>query len=690
MAEFFVELQSEEIPAGMQARAEQDLARSLGKALADAGLGGGVPRTTSGPRRLSISFPEVAARQPDQREERRGPRVGAPDQAIQGFLKATGLAGLGDAEQREVGGAPYWFAVIERPGRPAPVVLAELLARAVKDFAWPKSMRWGDLDQTWVRPLRAIVATFDGRALAGGVPLGEGRSIAFGDQTVGHRFLAPATIQVTGHDGYVAALEAAYVIADRARRVEMIGEGAARLAGEAGLSLAPDPALIEEVAGLVEWPVPLIGAIDPPFMDLPPEVLVTSMRAHQRYLALRDAAGRLAPRFIVVANMVNADGGRQVVAGNERVLRARLSDARFFFDQDRKLGLDAFASRLDQRVYHAKLGTVAERVRRLERLAAELAPQVGARPDHARRAALLAKADLATGMVGEFPELQGVMGGHYARHQGEHADVADAIERHYAPLGPKDQVPTRPVAIAVALADKLDALAAFFAIGERPTGSGDPFALRRAALGVLRILLENRLSLALTPALVLAQAGLDLRAPPAFDAGAIVGFMRERLEVHLRGEGQRHDVVRAALGQASGDDFLAARGRVEALAAFVGSTEGGDLLAGFRRAANILRIEERETPVLPDIASDLLVLPAEVALAEAQALIDAAVRGHVGHDDPAAALAALAGLRQPIDRFFDEVTVNAEEAAIRRNRLALLARVRATFATIADFQAIEG
>nr|MCU0945719.1 glycine--tRNA ligase subunit beta [Rubritepida sp.] len=610
MPELLIELLTEEIPARMQARAAEDLCRLASASLAP--LVQGAPRGFFGPRRIGLVADMALAAETPAREER-GPRIGAPDQALAGFLKKHGAT-------REMLVEQNGFLVLVKPGE---TITAEaLLARALPDllwsFPWPKSMRWGMSAFTWVRPLQRILCLLDGRAVPVALARGEdaAHGLVGGDLTEGHRVHAPGAFAVSGYADYVAKLRERFVIVDAAERTALIKDGVAALAAAEGLEVVPDEGLLAEVAGLVEWPVPLLGRIDDAFMDLPAEVMRTSMRVNQRYFALRHPDGRAANRFALVANIAASDGGAALVAGNERVLRARLSDARFFWDQDRKQRLEDFLPKLEGVTFHAKLGTQGQRVLRLVRLAGHLAPLVGADVALAERAALLCKADLASGMVGEFPELQGVMGGHYARHQGEDTRVVEAIAQHYRPLGPSDAVPLEPVAVAVALADKLDQLAGFFAVGEKPTGSGDPFALRRAALGLLRILREQGRSFSVFPALNSALAAVeatfaaapDLRSGAIRDFGVqvelrdgrgtmipapeILAFLLDRLRVQLRAEGARHDLVAASIGD--DDDILRILARAAALQSLAESETGTNLLAAYKRAQNILRIEEKK------------------------------------------------------------------------------------------------
>jgi len=700
MAELFIELFSEEIPARMQARAADDLKRLVGERLAAAGLTPQNARAFATPRRLAYACDGLPVHQPDVTEERRGPRVGAPDAAVQGFLKASGLASLDQCEKRDTGRGEFWFAVVRKSGRPTAAVLAEALPAAIGDMPWPKSMRWGAGAMRWVRPLQRVVCLFDGAV----VPVALANPVPVGATTAGHRFMAPEPFEVASFADYEKKLLAAHVILDgAARQAKILGEAEA-LAAASGVTLRDDPGLLAEVAGLVEWPVVLIGTIDSAFMEVPAEVLITAMRTHQRYFATLDDRGRLAPRFVVVANRETADGGAQVVAGNERVLRARLSDARFFWDLDRKRPLESRVPALSDMVFHARLGTIAQKVVRLQALAAEIAPYVpGADIDQVRSAATLCKADLTTGMVGEFPELQGVMGRYYARHEGEKDAVADAIAEHYSPAGPNDRCPTAPVSVAVALADKIDSLVGFFAIGERPTGSRDPFALRRAALGIIRLVIENGLRLPLREAFRRAYWGYEESVPgfaaslpkghqPKLLERALLDFFADRLEVHLREKGVRHDLIAAVFSLGDEDDLIRLLARVEALRQFVASDDGANLLVAYRRAANIVAIEEKKDGASYDadpVEGDLDE-PAEKALFAALVAAGGTVRSQVSAEDFAAAMGSLAGLRAPVDSFFDKVLVNADVPRLRQNRLRLLSRIRATMNVVADFSKIEG
>ena len=686
MAELLLELFSEEIPARMQARAREDLARLLGNALGEAGLEFNEIKTFATPRRLTTVVEGLPARSPDMREERKGPRVDAPDAAIKGFLKSTGLASADQAERRDDKKGAYYVALLERPGHATAEVIAEIIPELVESFPWPKSMRWGCGRLRWVRPLQSIICLLDGKV----VPF-EVHGIRSGKETRGHRFMAHEPFKVRRFKDYDEKLRDAKVILDGDERARIILEGARKAAAKEGLTLLEDEALLAENAGLTEWPVVLLGSFDEEFLSVPPEVLATSMKAHQKCFSLRKKDGALASRFIVVANLEARDKGNAIVAGNERVIRARLADAKFFFEQDRKVMLPDRVPKLKEIVFHEKLGSQYERVQRVWRLARELAPLVDADPDLAERAAILAKADLVSLMVGEFPELQGVMGRYYALDQEEIEAVADAIAAHYRPLGPSDDVPRDPVAIAVALADKLDMLVGFWAIDEKPTGSKDPYALRRAALGVIRIVLENDLRLRLKEYLLTHQATAKFDPAVHNLADRLLSFFADRLKVHLRDQGARHDLVDAvfALG---GDDLLILVRCVEALGRFL-DTEGGEhLLIGAKRAINILRIEEKKDSRTYDESPDptLFKRPEEKALAKAVDAVEKASAAAITREDFEAAMAEMAKLRTPVDEFFDHVTVNATDPGLRANRLRLLNRIRATTLTVADFSKIEG
>lgn len=702
MPELLLELLSEEIPARMQARAADDLVRLVAGALAPLAVAN--MRAFHGPRRIAV-VADVAAEQPGRILRERGPRVGAPEAAILGFLRKHDQ---NRSALREVGG--YWQIERSEPAVPAPALVAAVLPDLLRRFPWPKSMRWGSSNFTWVRPLRRILCLLDGTIVPFGLAAGadDGHGLVAANLTEGHRFHAPGAFAVASARAWQADLLQRKVIVDAAQRRARIAEGLRRVAGENQLPFdsasdsASDTApLLDEVTGLAEWPVVLAGKIEESFMDLPSEVLRVTMRVNQRYFTFTDQAGSLARTFAFVANIEAADAGAAIVAGNERVLRARLADARHFWDQDRRQRLETRLPRLEQVVFHARLGSQGTRVRRIVALARTLAPQVSAPVALAERAALLAKADLTSGMVGEFPELQGVMGGYYAANDGEAASVASAIREHYAPKGPDDAVPGAPVSVAAALADKLDLIAGFFAIGEKPTGSSDPFGLRRAALGIIRIVRKNALHLDLLSmidswrACALEQAGKENAI--RFDATAlatlpeqVLAFVVERLRVALRAEGARHDVLAAVFAAGRDGDLLRLLARAEAVATLLAGRDGADLLTLYRRAANILRIEERKDGPFdgpPDAAC--LREPEERALADALLGVQTEAAALLAEQRFAPALRRLARLRLPLDAFFDRVTVNAAEPELRRNRLYLLNGVRRIIDRIADFSQIE-
>ncbi|MGK2921650.1 MAG: glycine--tRNA ligase subunit beta [Methyloceanibacter sp.] len=709
MAELLLELFSEEIPARMQPRAREDLGRLLGDKLKGAGLDFERVKTFATPRRLTAVVDGLPKRSPDISEERKGPRVGAPEQAISGFLKSAGLKSIDQAEVREDKKGSFYVAMLEKPGRETADVIAEIVPEIVRNFPWPKAMRWGAGKLRWVRPLHSVLCIFDGKVVEFEI------DIESGNRTRGHRFMAPKAFTVKSFRDYAAKLKDAFVILDSDERAELILKTAHKLAEKEGLTLVEDEALLAENAGLTEWPVPLIGAFDEDFLSVPPEVLATSMKAHQKCFSLKKGE-ELANRFMLIANLKAEDRGRAITQGNERVIAARLADAKFFYEQDRKGSLEDWVPKLKEITFHEKLGSQYERVQRIFHLAREIAPLVGADPDLAERAAILAKSDLVSDMVGEFPELQGVMGRYYALDQKENPSVADAIAAHYKPVGPTDDVPRAPIAIAVALADKLDTLVGFWAIDEKPTGSKDPYALRRAALGVIRIILENGNKIHLFPllhnlmgawkasfivdgaSLEAAAMALAKKRDPGtevdvawYKARTLLDFFVDRLKVHLRDQGARHDLVDAvfALG---GDDLLMIVARVDALGRFLETEDGKHLLAGAKRAMNILRIEEKKDGRSFDEAPDpaLLEQPQEKALAKAVDEVEKAAASAVENEDFEAAMGAMALLREPVDAFFDSVTVNADDPKLRENRLRLLNRIRATTQTVADFSKIAG
>lgn len=718
MPDLLLELFSEEIPARMQRQAADELRKLVTNALVERGLTYEGAAAYATPRRLALQVVGLPGRQPDVREERKGPRVGAPEAAVAGFLKSAGLASLDQARiEKDKKGAEFYLAVIERPGAETIQVLAEILPGIVKSFPWPKSMRWGAASERtdslrWVRPLHSIVATFGPETETPEIVPFEVDGIKSGDVTRGHRFMAPGEIRVKRFEDYAMSLERAKVVIDPERRRDIILHDAKDLAFAQGLELVEDAGLLEEVSGLVEWPVTLMGSFDESFLSVPPEVIRATIRVNQKCFVLRKQDGTLANRFILVSNIEASDHGATIVAGNERPIAARLSDAKFFYETDLKTKLEERLPKLDQIVFHEKLGTQGARVKRIAALAGELAMPVGANVNKAQRAAALCKADLVTEMVGEFPELQGLMGSYYAKAQGEDSSVANACYEHYKPQGQGDYVPTDPVSIAVALSDKLDTLVGFWAIDEKPTGSKDPYALRRAALGVIRIILENELRLRLVAVFdqhynafsfhskALKKLDSELAGTSALD---LLEFFVDRLKVYLRDKGARYDLIDAALGAvalADGeataplqDDLLMITKKVEALDSFLATDDGKNLLAGFKRAVNILKAEEKKDG--PDAyaqrhAPNLRIEPQEHKLAAAIARAGEETAERLAKEDFAGAMRALSKLREPVDEFFDKVTVNAENADLRLNRLRLLAELRRVMMGVADFGKVAG
>ena len=706
MPDLLLELFSEEIPARMQARAAEDLRKLVTDRLVDAGLVYEGAKAFVTPRRLALAVQGVPVRQPDVKEEKKGPRVGAPAGAIEGFVRAAGLKSIDEATVKPDKKGDFYVAVIEKPGRPAIEVIGRIVPEVVRTFPWPKSMRWGARSAEpgalgWVRPLHSIVATFGPETEEPDIVAFAVDGIAAGDETRGHRFMAPQPFKVRRLEDYAAKLEKAKVVLDPERRRQIILADAKNLAFAQGYELVEDEGLLAEVAGLVEWPVVLMGSFDEAFLAIPNEVIRATIRNNQKCFVLRDPkTTKLAPKFILVANIEAEDGGREIVAGNERVIRARLSDAKFFYETDLKTRLEDRLPKFKDIVFHEKLGTQAERIARIESLAVALAPIVGADVEKTRRAARLAKADLLTEVVGEFPELQGLMGKYYALAQGEDASVAATSEDHYKPLGPKDRVPTDPVPIAVALADKIDTLVGFWAIDEKPTGSKDPYALRRAALGVIRIALSGRHDL--VPRSLLEMHIKRIR-PSLSDAEILrIGdsfeeFFYERLKVQLRDEGARHDLVDAVLHlRGSEAGIVSIVRRVEALGNFLDTEDGKNLLAGYKRATNIIRIEEkkdgREYVERPD--PSLYRQDEERALSQAINIARDEASAAVAREDFEAAMRAMAKLRPHVDAFFDKVTVNvgdgADKEKLRENRLKLLNEIRDATRTVADFSRIEG
>jgi len=699
MAEFLIELQSEEIPARMQARSAEDLQRLVTTQLKKDGIEFERAFSFVTPRRIALVVEGLPLSQPDIKEERRGPRTDAPDRAVEGFLKSAGLA-KDELEVRETDRGTFYFAVIERKGRPTAKALAATLPDSLAALPWPKSMRWGDHECRWVRPLHGILCLFDGQV----VPLCFG-PIEAGDTTLGHRTLGTGAIRVENFLDYQAKLKDAGVILDAAERGEGIRRDLESAAAGEGLTMRDDPGLLAEVAGLVEWPVVLLGQIDESFLELPPEVLTTAMRHHLKFFSLLRDDGSLAPRFGVVANIEAEDGGKAIVTGNERVLRARLADARFFWDQDRRTKLEERVPELKGMIFHARLGAVSDRVTRLQTLGAEIAPLVpGADIDLVRSAALLCKADLVTSMVREFPELQGIMGRYYALAEGERGEVSDAIADHYSPAGPNDRCPAAPVSVALALADRIDVLVGFFAINERPTGSKDPYALRRAALGAIRLIVENGLRLSLGTlfnraySLYLEQKQADFSQSKLDElTSGLMEFFTNRLKVHLRGQGVRHDLIDAvyAVRRANGgieDDLIRLLARVEAIAEFLQSEDGANLLIAYRRAGNIVAIEEKKDGQRYDggVNPAAFVQDEEKALFEILNDVEEQVARSLAKEAFGPTMAFLSRLRRPLDAFFDKVTVNCDDPDQRINRLRLLSRIRTSFSGIADFSKAEG
>ena len=703
MPDLLIALFSEEIPARMQTRAAEDLRKLVTNGLVEAGLTYAGAATFSTPRRLTLAIEGLLANSPTLREERKGPRVDAPEQAIEGFLRGAGLT-RDQLEEREVGKARVFFAVVEKPGRPAAEIVAEVLDSTIRNFPWPKSMRWGAGSLRWVRPLQSILCILTTEAGAEVVPLTLD-GITAGNTTEGHRFMGKGRFSVTSFDDYAAKLKQNRVILDPAARADAIWAEATNQAFANGLEVVEDAGLLAEVAGLVEWPVVLMGAIDDAFLGLPPEVLQTSMKEHQKFFSVRNPGTGRIERFITVANIETRDHGATILAGNQKVLSARLSDARFFWDNDLRTvktkGLEGMAAGLSSVTFHNKLGSQADRVARIEALAREIAPLVGAKPDLAAEAARVAKADLQSEMVGEFPELQGLMGRYYATAAGHDDGVPEACEMHYKPLGPSDAVPTHPVSVAVALADKIDTLTGFWAIDEKPTGSKDPYALRRAALGVIRLVLGNgvrmgQLSLIQTAMTVLSaqlQAAPDSENTTNLEIPLnLLSFFHDRLKVYLKDQGIRHDVIDACLAMPGNDDLTLLVKRAEALAAFLKTDDGENLLQGFKRAANILSQAEEKDGVEYSYGADIKFAEtdAERALFAALDQAETAIAPAMKTEDFATAMSAMAALRAPIDAFFETVQVNTDNAVIRRNRLNLLSRIRTICLSVADLTRLDG
>ncbi|MGR3500451.1 MAG: glycine--tRNA ligase subunit beta [Limimaricola soesokkakensis] len=686
MPDLLIELFSEEIPARMQARAAEDLKRMVTDGLVEAGLTYASAGAFHTPRRLALSVEGLSEASRDTVEERKGPRTDAPEKALEGFLRSTGLT-KDQLEIRDEKKGQAYFAKITHKGRPAEEIVAEVLEGAIRNFPWPKSMRWGAGDLRWVRPLHSILCLLSDEQGARVVPM-EIDGIAAGDVTRGHRFMGPDEFTVSSFEDYEAKLKRGCVLLRAEERAETIWSEASSQAFAQGLELVEDRGLLDEVAGLVEWPVVLMGEIGDEFLDLPPEVLQTSMKEHQKFFSVRDPKSGKITRFVTVANIETRDHGATILAGNGKVLAARLSDAKFFWENDLRVvkegGLEAMGEGLSNVTFHNRLGSQSDRVARIAALAREIAPHVSADADDAERAAKVAKADLRSEMVGEFPELQGLMGRYYAEAQGLSSAIAAAAQEHYQPLGPSDAVPSAPVSVAVALADKLDTLAGFWAIEEKPTGSKDPFALRRAALGVIRLVLSNGLRLQLRKLIAKADGRAEVED--------LLSFFHDRLKVHLRAEGIPHDVIDACIAMPGNDDLTLLVARAEALAGFLKTEDGENLTQGFKRANNILTQAEAKDGVEYSFGADAKF--AEVseekalfaALDGAQPKIDAAMAS----EDFASAMAAMASLRAPIDAFFEAVQVNTENQVLRRNRLNLLSRIRTTCGSVADLSKIEG
>ena len=685
MADLLIELFSEEIPAGLQAPAAENLKKLLTNGMVEAGLTYANASAFHTARRLTLVVEGLLDASPTVQEERKGPKVGAPEQAIDGFLRGAGLS-MDDLEVRDDKKGQVYFAKITKPGRPAAEIVAEVLEATIRNFPWPKSMRWGSGSLRWVRPLQSILCVLSNEAEVSVVPL-DVDGIKAGNQTRGHRFMAPDAFAVSGFEDYETKLKRAKVILRADERQAAIWQEAQTQAFALGQSVVEDTGLLAEVAGLVEWPVVLMGQIDEEFLDLPPEVLKTSMKEHQKFFSVSNPKTGRIERFVTVANIEAADQGATILKGNQKVLAARLADAKFFWENDlreAKAGMGNWQAALENVTFHNKLGSQAARIKRIAALARDLAPVVGADPDMAEQAALVAKADLSSEMVYEFPELQGLMGRYYAEKAGMSADIAAACEAHYSPLGPSDDVPTAPVSVAVALADKLDMLTGFWAIDEKPTGSKDPFALRRAALGVIRLILDNHLTLPLADRLAAADAGAG--------AADLLGFFQDRLKTYLRDRGIRHDVIDACIAMPQSDDLALLIKRAEALQGTLTTDDGENLIQGFKRANNILSQAEAQDGVEYSFGADpkFAENEAEKVLFAALDAADKKIQPAMATQNFATAMAAMATLRGPIDAFFEAVKINADSALVRRNRLNLLSRIRTTCLSVADLTKVEG
>lgn len=707
MPDLLIELFSEEIPARMQARAADDLKKLVTNGLVDAGLTYASAAAFSTPRRLTLTIEGMLDASPSLVEERKGPKADAPEKAIEGFLRGAGLT-RDQLEERDTPKGKILFAMINKPGRPAAEIVAEVLETTIRNFPWPKSMRWGSGSLRWVRPLHSILCILSAEDGAQTVPLTID-GITAGDTTRGHRFLAPDTITVSSFDDYSAKLKRAFVVLDPAERRDTIWNDATNMAFANGLEVVEDAGLLAEVAGLVEYPVVLMGQIGDDFLGLPPEVLQTSMKEHQKFFSVRNPKSGRIERFVTVANRTTADDGATILAGNEKVLSARLSDAKFFWENDLRIaqsdaGMQTWVDRLSNVTFHNKLGTQAELISRMEALAGELAPMVGADAEEARAAARFAKADLSSEMVYEFPELQGLMGSYYAKAAGKSEAIAAAAQDHYAPLGPSDDVPTAPVSIAVALAEKIDKLTGFWAIDEKPTGSKDPFALRRAALGVIRILVENELNVSLVGlfnegmsvnAINVARSTNVLELPDNWQNEQVenlLSFLHDRLKVYLKDQGFRHDIIDACIAMDGNDDLTLLVKRAKALSETLKTDDGENLIQGFKRANNILSQAEGADGVEYSFGADIKFAETEEerALFAALDTAEAQIKPAMEAQDFGTAMSAMASLRGPIDAFFDAVQVNADNATVRRNRLNLLSRIRTICSSVADLTKIDG
>ncbi len=702
MAEFLLELFSEEIPARMQAKAAEDLKDLITKGLADNGLAFTKAEAHSTPRRITVVVDGLPLENNPPPIDKKGPRIDAPQQALDGFLKSIGQTDFSKCVQEESPKGTFWYYREDVEPRDTHGILSGLVVEILQNLPWPKSMKWGSYDLKWVRPLRNVLFKFDGQEWLENYPLtlfadkGDNLTLPVNSSTYGHRFLSSGAVEVTNFADYQQKLKKAHVILAREDRKKIIADEAQKLAAKEGLKVNENEGLLEEIVGLVEWPVPLLGTFEKEFLDVPQEVLISTMRGDQKYIALLDNNGKLANKFVVIANTITEDGGKNVIAGNEKVLRARLSDAKFFWDQDRKQKLETRVDALSQITFHQKLGTVKDKVTRLQSLAATIAKTMGADEVKAARAALLAKADLTSGVVFQFPEVQGIMGQYYALHDKEAPEVAQAIADHYKPVGANDSCPTEKVSMAVALADKIDTLVGFFAIDEKPTGSKDPFALRRAALGVIRMVLESKLRLPLRPLFEAAYQNYKVSGlRPVKDVGDdLLGFFTDRLKVALKDQGLRFDLIDAVLsGYTTQDDVLQVSSLIHALAGFVDTENGKNLLAAYKRGANILKIEEKKDKTQysgKSIDTALLAEAPEKDLVAALLPVQKKVEELFAKEDFAGCMAALADLRQPVDAFFDKIMVNAGDAKVRVNRLCVLASLRDTMNTIADFSKIEG